>query len=230
VDGAVLELSSGEQRTGADLLDLVQTARAARGNLDRLATRAPAFAVEQGALAGLLGNNPDIAAAAARLDLYAEEGDGAWSGERGEGGGFVFSRIRRGVSEQVVLDDGLLRSADARRLAERAPALAENFSGVANFRRRDRVTTIRGPLDLVEAVFEAGRRGLSIQRYKGLGEMNPDQLWDTTMNPQTRTLLQVEVEDAAAVNDVFERLMGSEVEPRKKFIQAHAKTVTNLDI
>ncbi len=73
-------------------------------------------------------------------------------------------------------------------------------------------------------------KNVEVNRFKGLGEMNPDQLWDTTMNPQTRTLLQVEVEDAAAVNDVFERLMGSEVEPRKKFIQAHAKTVTNLDI
>jgi DNA gyrase subunit B len=222
VDGAVLELSTGEQMTGADLLDLVQTARAARGNLDRLATRAPAFAVEQGALAGLLGNSPDLAAAAARLDLYAEEGDGGWSGERGEGGGFVFSRIRRGVSEQVVLDDGLLRSADARRLAERAPALAETFAARASFRRRDRVTVIRGPLDLVEAVFEAGRRGLSIQRYKGLGEMNPDQLWETTLDAEARTLLQVKVTHADDADDMFSRLMGDLVEPRREFIQNNA--------
>ena len=222
VDGAVLELSSGEQMTGADLEALVQSARAARGNLDRLATRAPAFAVEQGALAGLLGNSPDIAAAAVRLDLYAEEGDGAWSGEGGEGGGFVFTRIRRGVSEQVVLDDGLLRSADARRLAERAPALAETFAAPASFKRRDRVTTVRGPLDLVEAVFEAGRRGLSIQRYKGLGEMNPDQLWETTLDAEARTLLQVKVTHADDADDMFSRLMGDLVEPRREFIQDNA--------
>jgi len=222
VDGALLELSTGEQMTGADLLGLVQSARSARGNLDRLAARAPAFAVEQGALAGLLGNSPDLAAASARLDLYAEEGDGAWSGEHGEGGGFVFTRVRRGVSEQVVLDDGLLRSADARRLAERAPALAETFAGVATFRRRDRVTTIRGPLDLVEAVFEAGRRGLSIQRYKGLGEMNPDQLWETTLDAEARTLLQVKVTHADDADDMFSRLMGDLVEPRREFIQDNA--------
>jgi DNA gyrase subunit B len=219
VEGAILELSTGEQMTGADLLDLVQASRSARGNLDRLATRAPAFAVEQGALAGLLGNSPDIAAAAARLDLYAEEGDGAWSGEQGEGGGFVFSRVRRGVSEQVVLDDGLLRSADARRLAERAPALAETFAAPARFRRRDKVTTIRGPLDLV---FEAGRRGLSIQRYKGLGEMNPDQLWETTLDAEARTLLQVKVTHADDADDMFSRLMGDLVEPRREFIQDNA--------
>jgi DNA gyrase subunit B len=222
VDGAVLELGTGEQMMGADLLALVQSARSARGNLDRLASRAPAFAVEQGALAGLLGDTPDIAAAAARLDLYAEEGDGAWTGERGEHGGFVFSRIRRGVSEQVVLDEGLLRSADARRLAERAPALAETFAKPASFRRRDKTTIIRGPVDLVEAIFEAGRRGLSIQRYKGLGEMNPDQLWETTLDAEARTLLQVKVTHGDDADDMFSRLMGDLVEPRREFIQDNA--------
>jgi DNA gyrase subunit B len=222
VDGAVLELADGEQRTGADLLGLVQSCRGARANLDRLASRAPIFAIEQSAMAGLLGNNPDIAAAATRLDLYAEEGDGAWTGERGEGGGYVFTRVRRGVSEKVVLDDGLLRSADARRLAERAPALAAAFDGLAVFRRRDRTTTVRGPIDLVDAVFDAGRRGLSIQRYKGLGEMNPDQLWETTLDVEARTLLQVKVTHADDADDMFSRLMGDLVEPRREFIQDNA--------
>jgi len=222
VDGAVLELSSGEQMGGADLMELVQTCRAARAHLDRLAARAPAFAVEQSALAGLLGNNPDVAAAAARLDLYAEEGDGAWRGAPGDGASFVFSRVRRGVSEQIVLDDGLLRSADARRLAERAPALAATFQGVATYRRRDRATTVRGPLDLLDAVFEAGRRGLSIQRYKGLGEMNPGQLWETTLDVEARTLLQVKVTHADDADDMFSRLMGDLVEPRREFIQDNA--------
>jgi DNA gyrase subunit B len=222
VDGAVLELGTGEQMMGADLLALVQSARSARGNLDRLASRAPAFAVEQGALAGLLGETPNIAAAAARLDLYAEEGDGLWTGEPGEHGGFVFSRVRRGVSEQVVLDEGLLRSADARRLAERAPALAETFAKPASFRRRDKTTVIRGPVDLVEAIFEAGRRGLSIQRYKGLGEMNPDQLWETTLDAEARTLLQVKVTHGDDADDMFSRLMGDLVEPRREFIQDNA--------
>jgi DNA gyrase subunit B len=221
-EGAVLELSTGEKRTGADLLALVQAARSARGNIARLAARAPAFAIEQAALAGLLGDTPDLAAAAARLDLYAEEGDGGWTGVRGEAAGFVFSRVRRGVSERVVLDDLLLHAADARRLAERAPLLAEAFAAPAVFRRKDKATTVRGPLDLVEAVFEAGRRGLSIQRYKGLGEMNPEQLWETTLDAEARTLLQVRVDHADDADDMFSRLMGDLVEPRREFIQENA--------
>ncbi|OYX06527.1 MAG: DNA topoisomerase (ATP-hydrolyzing) subunit B [Caulobacter vibrioides] len=221
VDGAELDLASGERMTGQDLLALVQTCRSAKGNIDRLASRAPATAVEQAALAGLLGEAPDPVAAAARLDLYAEEGDGPWSGERGDTG-FVFSRVRRGVSERVVLDDVLLHAADARRLAERAVKLAEIFSGRAVFRRKDKSTTVRGPLDLVNAVLDAGRKGLTIQRYKGLGEMNPDQLWETTLDAEARTLLQVRVNHADDADDMFSRLMGDLVEPRREFIQENA--------
>ena len=221
VDGAELDLASGERMTGQDLLALVQTCRSAKGNIDRLASRAPATAVEQAALAGLLGEAPDPVAAAARLDLYAEEGDGPWSGERGDTG-FVFSRVRRGVSERVVLDDVLMHAADARRLAERAVKLAEIFSGRAVFRRKDKSTTVRGPLDLVNAVLDAGRKGLTIQRYKGLGEMNPDQLWETTLDAEARTLLQVRVNHADDADDMFSRLMGDLVEPRREFIQENA--------
>ncbi|GGL21450.1 MULTISPECIES: DNA topoisomerase (ATP-hydrolyzing) subunit B [Caulobacter] len=221
VDGAELDLPSGERRTGQDLLALVQLCRQAKGNIDRLSQRAPAFAIEQAALAGLFGDAPDIAAAAKRLDLYAEEGDGPWSGERGDTA-FVFKRIRRGVTESVVLDDGLLHAADARRLAERAGALADIFSGSAVFRRKDKSTTVRGPLDLVGAVLDAGRKGLSIQRYKGLGEMNPDQLWETTLDVEARTLLQVRVNHADDADDMFSRLMGDLVEPRREFIQENA--------
>jgi DNA gyrase subunit B len=222
VTDAVLELSSGVQMAGADLLELVQNAKAAQANVERLAARAPAFAVEQAALAGLLGDAPDPLAVARRLDLYAEEGDGPWTGEAGEAGAFVFSRARRGVTERVVLDGLLLHSADARRLAERAKELAELFVGEAVYRRRDRSARIRGPLDLVEAVFDAGRRGLSIQRYKGLGEMNPEQLWETTLDSSARTLLQVKVTHADDADDMFSRLMGDLVEPRREFIQDNA--------
>jgi DNA gyrase subunit B len=221
VDGAELDLASGERLIGQDLLSLVQTARSAKANIDRLAARAPATAIEQAALAGLFGEKPDPAAAAKRLDLYAEEGDGPWTGERGETG-FVFSRVRRGVSERVVLDDVLLHAADARRLAERAVKLAEIFSGRAVFRRKDKSTTVRGPLDLVSAVLDAGRKGLTIQRYKGLGEMNPEQLWETTLDVEARTLLQVRVNHADDADDMFSRLMGDLVEPRREFIQENA--------
>jgi DNA gyrase subunit B len=221
VDGAELDLASGERLIGQDLLALVQLARSAKGNIDRLAARAPASAIEQAALAGLLGETPDAAAAAGRLNLYNEEGDGPWSGERADTG-FVFSRVRRGVSERIVLDDVLLHAADARRLAERAVNLAGVFAKPAVFRRKDKSTTIRGPLDLVQAVLDAGRKGLTIQRYKGLGEMNPDQLWETTLDVDARTLLQVKVNHADDADDMFSRLMGDLVEPRREFIQENA--------
>ncbi|MBV9996823.1 MAG: DNA topoisomerase (ATP-hydrolyzing) subunit B [Caulobacteraceae bacterium] len=221
LDGAELDLAGGERMTGRDLEALMQTARGARANIERLAARAPAFAIEQAALAGLLGNSDDVVEAARRLDLYAEEGDGPWSGEARDGG-YVFSRVRRGVTERIVLDEPLLHSADARRLAERATKLSDTFAGAATFRRRDRVQTVRGPLDLVTAVFEAARRGLTIQRYKGLGEMNPEQLWETTLDASVRTLLQVKVSHADDADDMFTRLMGDLVEPRREFIQDNA--------
>jgi DNA gyrase subunit B len=222
-DGATLDLPSGERLTGADLLALVNTSRQARANVDRLTSRAPAFAIEQAALAGLLGDaGGDPSVAAKRFDLYAEEGDGLWSGEKATAGGYMFSRMKRGVSEKIVLDDLLLHAADARRLAERAKDLAEVFSGRATFTRKDKATVVRGPLDLVNAVMDNGRKGLAVQRYKGLGEMNPDQLWETTLDADARTLLQVRVNHADDADDMFTRLMGDLVEPRREFIQENA--------
>jgi DNA gyrase subunit B len=222
LDGAELDLASGERMTGRDLADLVQTARQAKANIERLSARAPAFAIEQAALAGLLGNSDNMSEGARRLDLYAEEGDGPWSGERAQGGGYLFTRTKRSVSERIVLEEQMLHSADALRLAERATKLSEIFSTPATFRRRERASTVRGPLDLVGCVFDAGRRGLSIQRYKGLGEMNPDQLWETTLDHNARTLLQVRVDHADDADDLFTRLMGDLVEPRREFIQENA--------
>ncbi|WP_421933817.1 DNA topoisomerase (ATP-hydrolyzing) subunit B [Phenylobacterium sp.] len=222
LDGATLDLSNGERLAGQDLLALIQTSRSAKANIERLSSRAPAFAIEQAALGGLLAEGTNIDAAAKRLDLYAEESDGSWSGEPGPAGGFVFSRVKRGVSERVVLDDLLLHAADARRLAERAATMADTFAGPAVFTRKDKVTTVRGPLDLVGAIMDAGRRGLAIQRYKGLGEMNPEQLWETTLDTDARTLLQVRVNHADDADDMFTRLMGDLVEPRREFIQENA--------
>ena len=225
-DGASLTLATGEVLTGEDLIRLVREARSAKSVIDRLAARAPAFAVEQAAISGLLGEGAaDLPRAAARLGLYAEEGDGAWTGEKAltaNPGGYVFSRMRRGVSERIVLDDLLLHSADARRLAERQGALTEAYGEAAIFRRKEQSLPIRGPLDLVKAVLDAGRKGLYIQRYKGLGEMNASQLWETTLDREARTLLQVRVEHADDADDMFSRLMGDLVEPRREFIQEHA--------
>jgi DNA gyrase subunit B len=221
-EGAELDLPNGERLTGQDLISRVNDARNAKAAIERLSSRAPAFAIEQAALAGLFGEAPDPAAAAHRFDLYNEEGDGAWTGERAEGGGFLFSRIRRGVTEKVMLDDQLTHSQDARRLAERSAALAVDFVTPGVYRRKDKAAPVRGPLDLVSAVLDAGRKGLSIQRYKGLGEMNAEQLWETTLDDNARTLLQVKVSHADDADDMFSRLMGDLVEPRREFIQDNA--------
>ncbi len=222
-DGAELDFAGGERRTGMDLQGLVREAKAFKGLVDRLATRAPAFAIEQAALSGLFtAEGGDLAYAARHLDLYAEEGDGPWSGEKGEQGALVFSRTRRAVAEQIVLEESLTRSLDARRLGERAAAFDGLFREPATFRRKDKSTTIRGPLDLLTAVLDAGKKGLSIQRYKGLGEMNPEQLWETTLDDNARTLLKVQVDHADDADDLFAKLMGDVVEPRREFIQSNA--------
>ncbi len=134
----------------------------------------------------------------------------------------AFNRVRRAVSETIVLDEVLGRSLDARRLAERAAAFDGLFSAPAVYRRKDKTTTIRGPLDLLAAVLDAGKKGIAIQRYKGLGEMNPEQLWETTLDANARTLLQVKVEHGDDADDLFAKLMGDVVEPRREFIQDNA--------
>ena len=220
---ATLDLPNGERRTGLDLQALVREARGFKGLVDRLSQRAPAFAVEQSALGGLFDEaGGDADAAAARLNLYAEEGDGPWSGEPGAAGAVVFRRTRRAVSETIVLEEALIRSLDARRLAERKAAFEGLFDAPAIFRRKDVSTTVRGPIDLLNAVLDAGKKNLKIQRYKGLGEMNPEQLWETTLDVNARTLLKVQVNHADDADDLFAKLMGDVVEPRREFIQENA--------
>ncbi|HEY0599509.1 DNA topoisomerase (ATP-hydrolyzing) subunit B [Brevundimonas sp.] len=220
---AELDLPNGERRVGLDLQALVREAKAFKAGVDRLSQRAPAFAIEQAALAGLFDETAaDPAKAAARLNLYAEEGDGDWAGSPGAQGAVVFERVRRAVTERIVLEEALIRSLDARRLAERSAAFEGLFDKPAVYRRKDKTVTVRGPLDLLEAVLDAGKKGIAIQRYKGLGEMNPEQLWETTLDANARTLLKVSVEHQEDASDLFAKLMGDVVEPRREFIQANA--------
>ncbi|HWQ85351.1 DNA topoisomerase (ATP-hydrolyzing) subunit B [Brevundimonas sp.] len=220
---AELDLPNGERRVGLDLQALVREAKAFKAGVDRLSQRAPVFAIEQSALAGLFDEDAaDPSKAATRLNLYAEEGDGDWTGAPGAQGAVAFERVRRAVTERIVLEEALIRSLDARRLAERSIAFEGLFDKPAIFRRKDKAVTIRGPLDLLEAVLDAGKKGLAIQRYKGLGEMNPEQLWETTLDVNARTLLKVQVEHQEDASDLFAKLMGDVVEPRREFIQANA--------
>jgi len=222
---AVLELDTGETMTGADLVERVRAARGIALNLDRLCARAPKFALEAAALAGALhpAATPDqVDAAAARLAAQADEGEDGWTGQAPPEGGIVFRREVRGVTETVMLDDKMLASPDARRLAERSAAIAADYDRPALFRRKQESIKIFSPDELVSAVHAAGAKGLKIQRYKGLGEMNPDQLWETTLDPEARSLLKVTITEADTADELFSRLMGGLVEPRRDFIQAFA--------
>ena len=144
--------------------------------------------------------------------------------------GFRFEREVRGVKEVANIDPALLESADARKLDQFAPKLQPIYGKFARFVRKDDETIVHGPRDLLAAVLAAGRKGLTLQRYKGLGEMNSDQLWETTLDPEERTLLQVKVREADEADDLFGRLMGDEVDPRREFIQDNALNVANLDV
>jgi DNA gyrase subunit B len=127
------------------------------------------------------------------------------------------------------LDGQVLRSGEARRLASHTEALQDVYGKLGRLIRKDREQVIHGPIELLDAILQEGEKGLSLQRYKGLGEMNPEQLWETTLDPSARTLLQVKVDDVAEADDIFTKLMGDVVEPRREFIQQNALSVENLD-
>ncbi|MBV9702708.1 MAG: DNA gyrase subunit B, partial [Methylobacteriaceae bacterium] len=238
VDGAVLRLATGEERAGADLRAVVDGARVVRNILAQLHSRYDRTAVEQAAIAGALKPLSNFAAEEAerlardiarRLDALSEESERGWEG-RAEAGGFVLWREVRGVRQAAVLDAGLLASAEARRLAEHAAALREVYREPAAFVRKSETAPAAGPSALLEAVMTAGRKGITLQRYKGLGEMNPEQLWETTLDRDARSLLQVKVKEVDEADDIFVKLMGDIVEPRREFIQANALSVANLDV
>ncbi|MFC3167387.1 DNA topoisomerase (ATP-hydrolyzing) subunit B [Paracoccus fontiphilus] len=237
VEGAALRLASGEEIVGADLARVVGEARVARRLLRAYPTHYPPHITEQAAIAGaLLPDRIDAdaqgaaTAVATRLDMIAEEYERGWSGRPTQDAGIRLSRTLRGVEENRTLDGQMLRSAESRRLGEMTQALQDVYGQGARLVRKDRDQPIFGPLGLLQAIFLEGEKGLSLQRYKGLGEMNPDQLWETTLDPGARTMLQVRIEDVAEAEDLFTKLMGDVVEPRREFIQQNALSVENLDI
>ena len=236
IEGAALKLASGEEIVGADLARVVGEARVARRLLRAYPTHYPPHITEQAAIAGaLLPGRIDqdaqgaATAVAARLDMIAEEYERGWIGRPTQDAGIRLSRTLRGVEENRTLDGQMLRSAESRRLGEMTQALQDVYGQGARLVRKDRDQPIFGPLGLLQAIFLEGEKGLSLQRYKGLGEMNPEQLWETTLDPGARTMLQVRVEDVAEAEDLFTKLMGDVVEPRREFIQQNALSVENLD-
>jgi DNA gyrase subunit B len=237
---AVFHQHDGVQRAANDLTAIVDSARAVRHMLQPLLRKVGSRdVVEQAAIAGLLnpalleaGGHGDEAVRylAQRLDLLAPAGERGWKGEVKIGECFILSRRRHGVTERRVLDAALLKSAEARRLDERTAELQETYGKPGKLASKDKEQTIVGPSSLVEAVMALGPKEGDIQRYKGLGEMNPDQLWETTLDPEARALLQVRIAHADSAEETFSTLMGDLVEPRRDFIQANALSVANLDV
>jgi DNA gyrase subunit B len=238
LDDCVFRTASGDDRKGRDLLSLVEDARVIRAVLRNLHSRYNRKVVEQAAIAGVLRqeitSDQEKAAAAAdyiakRLDALADEVERGWIGRFVEGEGFLFERTVRGVKDAAIIDDALLGSADARKLDDYAPVLQQAYARPGVLRRKDSESLIYGPVDLFESVTDAGRKGVALQRYKGLGEMNPSQLWETTLDIDARSLLQVKVKEVDEADDIFTKLMGDVVEPRREFIQDNSLSA-NVDV
>ena len=236
---AVLTLHTGNQRASEDLKRIVEQARMVKRLLDNLPLKYPRFVVEQAAIAGALntevlsddGKAQDAAAyIARRLDLLSDEVERGWDGMPTDDGGLKFVRELRGVKEVRSIDGPLMASSEARKLDRMAPDLQEIYVKAGVFRRKDKETEIRSPSQLLDAIFEAGKKGIKLQRYKGLGEMNPEQLWETTLDVDSRSLLQVKIDALDVADDLFAKLMGDVVEPRREFIQDNALSVANLDV
>ncbi|OCX63413.1 DNA gyrase subunit B [Thioclava sp. SK-1] len=236
IDGASLRLGTGETIIGQDLLRVVEEARVVKRILASFPTYYPRNILEQAGIAGAMvpgvldGDAQGTAdRVAERLDLVALEYERGWQGRQTQDHGLRMTRVLRGVEEVRTLDGAVMRSGEARRLAQHTETLREIYKSPAQLHRKERHQLIHGPLELLDAILQEGEKGLSLQRYKGLGEMNPEQLWETTLDPSARTLLQVQVDDVAEADDIFTKLMGDVVEPRREFIQQNALTVENLD-
>src|SRR5680860_528769 len=239
LEDAVLLTGDDASRGGGDLRDIVETARRVTGILRGLHNRYPRFIIEQAAIAGALApkflkeaKEAQEAAAyiARRLDVLSEETEQGWHGEALPEGGLRFWRELRGVMESHLIDGPFIASADARKLDQYAQHLQEVYAKPATLKRKDARLFVYGPTDLLNSVMETGQKGLSLQRYKGLGEMNPEQLWETTLDLDSRTILQVKIKEGEDADDIFSRLMGDVVEPRREFIQQNALQVANLDV
>ncbi|MFY9288894.1 MAG: DNA topoisomerase (ATP-hydrolyzing) subunit B [Alphaproteobacteria bacterium] len=239
VEEATVTLHDGKVLQGPKLRELVEQSRVMKSAIQALNRKVGQQAiVEQAAIAGALNveltTNIEQAKAAAeyvakRLDTLLPMGERGWKGEATQKGGMLFTRTRHGVTNRFTLDADTLRAAEARRLDGMTADLQAWFQAPAKLMVKDKVTPLAGPVALVDGIMEQGKQGLTMQRYKGLGEMNPEQLWETTLDPSIRSLLQVKVHQADVAETVFSTLMGDVVEPRRDFIQENALNATNID-
>ena len=240
-EDAVLQKNNGEQLAGQDLIAMVENTRKARGLIAALNKKAPEKIIEQMAIDGMFAreviDNLDLlrekaALLAVKLDTQEAEYDKGWKGDVLPDGSVSFHRTLRGVEEKHVIGATIFDSPEARALDEMKNFLSENYSEEQSLSspKLGEEKKIHGPVSFVDAIMAMGRKGITLQRYKGLGEMNPEQLWETTLDPEARSLLQVKIDMLDDADQVFSTLMGDVVEPRKDFIQENALNVINLDI
>ncbi|MBY0293344.1 MAG: DNA topoisomerase (ATP-hydrolyzing) subunit B [Alphaproteobacteria bacterium] len=238
LEGASLTLHTGAQVAGADLRRIVDACVQVEELLKVPSKQIGSpHILEQAAIMGILSVDafPHEGTHYAqklvdRLNLVSREGQKTWQGHIDEAHTLSVSRMLQGVEESYKVRLSLLNTAEVRQLNRLSATLQETFSGLPVLKIKEDSFPILGPLALLAIVHERGRKGFSIQRYKGLGEMNPEQLWETTLDPEVRTLLQVKVEHLDKASEIFSTLMGDIVEPRREFIQANALNVKNLDI
>lgn len=238
-DDASLVLTNGEQIAGQDLIDLVEKNRRARSMIANLSKNVPEKIIEQMAVFGLFDKDflnssdqqPKLDVLAQRLDELEAEYDRGWKAIAQEDGSILFTRTLRGVAEKYTVGANILDMQEVPMLASLKDVLFETFAQTSTLVSKQGIEKkISGPVSFVDAVMAAGKKGISIQRYKGLGEMNPEQLWETTLDPEARSLLQVKIDHMEEADETFATLMGEVVEPRKEFIQENALNVVNLDI
>lgn len=240
LEGAALKLATGEQRVAADLQALVNHIIRFNDILQHISRRLPLMIAQSAALTGAFAkeNYEDSALATEKAASTAvklnsatiQAGEKGWHGYVDEAGRIVLEREVRGVVEKNRIDATFVQSPEVIELNKLGKDLAEIFELPSIFLRKGSETVVATPLALLELVMEVGKKGISLQRFKGLGEMNADQLWDTTLNPDSRTLLQVRVHHSDDAEEVFSTLMGGVVEPRRDFIQTNALKVANLDV
>ena len=238
-EDSTLTLADGEQIVGQDLIDLVEKNRKARTLIGNLSKNVPERIIEQMAIQGLFApeflNAQDrqekLDKLATRLDELEAEYDRGWKAASQADGSLLFERTLRGVTEKHVVGANILDMQEVPALASLQTVLKEAFGKTSVLTSKQGVDQkISGPVSFVDAIMAAGKKGITIQRYKGLGEMNPEQLWETTLDPEARSLLQVKIDRMEEADETFATLMGDVVEPRKEFIQENALNVVNLDI
>jgi DNA gyrase subunit B len=239
VGHATLKAEDGNHRAGLDLKAFVEEAAQIKRALEKLNAKLNGISIlEQAAILGLLDfkkledgkyTQDQAGALAKRLnEIHGYKPADLWNAKITDEGDILLKRTQEEIPERFVLPCSLTHFPEARQVANKLKGL-EAYHRPAVLKFKERESRILGPCDLVQFVLEDGRRGMTIQRYKGLGEMNADQLWETTLDPEARSLLQVHVTHVDEANDIFAILMGEAVEPRRDFIQENALNVQNLD-